>query len=363
MFLFFSLILLILGEVGWEWEEEDVFAGVGSFKALFRNIEQGFFCPVVKQIAKKRKARKINDLRSYYASLEGRIIEEDEEVQTEEMKEIPIPFEDWSVDVQVNVEIHLRSVCRKLWDSFKGRLKAPPLALRSMRIFNNSFNWFDQNEEEGEGMEESTMPGPSTATVPTPTNLSTGTKILQPLKKRSPEYFQQNWDRIVEGFIEFARVASELSEESLEFKYQVFKEKCGTEAKSKVFCLLFEWIQLKSFSEAYAETVGSIMVVSTAKGKHVQRENLGKNICLNFNLPPLHILDESFVKELADDLVRKKELRFFRKLEVKRPSWVKKLKNSNLSSSIHNFREEKEKKNMRLPLKLFRAPVQSQDPS
>ena len=207
------------------------------------------------------------------------------------------------------------------------------------------------------------MLGPSLATVPSPTNLSTGTKILQSLKKKSTEYFQRNWDRIVEGFIEFSRVASELSAESLEFIYQVCKEKCGAESKSKMFCLFFEWIKLKSFSEAYAETVGSIMVVSTAKGKQVQRENLGKNICLNFNFPPLHILDESFVKELADDLVRKKELRFFRKLEMKRPRWVKKLKKSNLSSSIHNFREEKVRKNMRLPLKLFRAPVDRQDPS
>ena len=103
------------------------------------------------------------------------------------------------------------------------------------------------------------------------------------------------------------------------------------------------------------------MVVSTSKGKHVQKQNLGKNICLNFNLPPMHILDECFVKEIADDLLKKKELRFFRKLEVKRPSWVKKLKNSSLSSSIHNFREEKERKNMRLPMKLFRAPAESQD--
>ena len=68
------------------------------------------------------------------------------------------------------------------------------------------------------------MLGPSLATVPAPTNLSTGTKILQPQKKKSTEYFQRNWDRIVEGFIEFSRVASELSAESLEFIYQVCKK-------------------------------------------------------------------------------------------------------------------------------------------
>ena len=78
---------------GWEWEDEDVFAGVGSFKALFRNIEQGFFLPKVKWAAKKKKAHQINDLQAYYANLEGKIIEEDEKVQTEEMQEIPIPFE------------------------------------------------------------------------------------------------------------------------------------------------------------------------------------------------------------------------------------------------------------------------------
>ena len=95
------------------------------------------------------------------------------------------------------------------------------------------------------------------------------------------------------------------------------------------------------------------MVISTGKGKQVQRQNLGKNICLNFNLPPMHILNQEFVPEIAEELVKTKELRFFRKLEVMRPSLIKKLLNENLSASLHNFRKDKEKK-MRLPVQLFR---------
>ena len=75
----FFLKIFYLGDTGhgWNWEEEDCFAGVGSFKALFDNLQQGIFCPVVQPSAKKRQARKINDLRKYYANLEGLTIDEE----------------------------------------------------------------------------------------------------------------------------------------------------------------------------------------------------------------------------------------------------------------------------------------------
>ena len=197
---------------------------------------------------------------------------------------------------------------------------------------------------EGEGQGEA---GHSTHSPHSSSNLSKARDILQQLRGKSPGNFQEQWDRVLEGYLEFSKMASQLRDESLEFKYQKFKQKNGSQLKSKMFCLYFEWLQLKSFSEAYAETVGSIMVISIGKGKQCQKENLGKNISLNFNLPPMHILNLDFLPEIAKDLMKSKELRFFRKLEVLAPSRIKLLKNTSLSASLHNFRKEKEETSMR----------------
>ena len=309
----------------------------------------------------------------YYADLEGITIEEDQEVRPEDVTEIAIPIDDWSVDVEIDVEIHLQEVCSKLVEMFERRDKAPPLAMEAVRVFNrNKFEWLDEEEEvvdacEGEGEAASSTGAPfsegegqgeaghSTDSLHPSSNLSKAREILQKLKGKSPVNFQEQWEGVVEGYLEFSKLASQLSGASLELKYQKFKQEKGSQRKTKIFCLYFEWLQLKSFSEAFAETVGSIMVISTGKGKHCQKENLGKNICLNFNLPPMHILNLNFVPEIAKELMKSK--RFFRKLDVLAPSRIKLLKNSSLSASLHNFRKGKEETRMRLPLRLFSGPA------
>ena len=311
----------------------------------------------MKQSAKKVRARKINDLSKYYAELEGRRID-GEEVQPEDVQGIPIPIEDYSVPTEVEVEEHLQYVCEELYSRFKARIKPPKLILQAVKVFNknDSFDWYNKEEEveeEVEDWEVDGLSGHSTTTPCPPSNLAKAELILDKLFELSPEFFQKRKEIITEGYVEFVKIASEIEhEKSLEFKYQVFKKKCSDQLKARRFSLFFEWLQLKSFSEAYAETVGSIMVISTGKGKQVQRQNLGKNICLNFNLPPMHILNQEFVPEIAEEVVKTKVLRFFRKLEVMRPSLIKKLLNENLSASLHNFRKDKEK--MRLPVQLFR---------
>ena len=248
----FFLKIFYLGDTGrgWNWEEEDCFAGVGSFKALFDNIQQGIFCPVVQLSAKKRQARKINDLRKYYANLEGLTIDEDQEVRFEDVTEIAIPVEGWSVDLEVNVESHLQEVCSKLSENFKGRLKVPPLALEAVRVFNrDNYEWLDEEEVEenaGEGEERagsSTVSclslggvGTSRASLRsggekqggaahstdfphTPSNLSKAREFLQELKGKSLRYFQEQWDKVLEGYLEFAKVGFKPTNKSLELKY------------------------------------------------------------------------------------------------------------------------------------------------
>ena len=53
------------------------------------------------------------------------------------------------------------------------------------------------------------------------------------------------------------------------------------------FVGLFLHIQIKSYSEALCETVGSIMKMDHGRGKNIHTLNFIKEIYLRFNLHPL----------------------------------------------------------------------------
>ena len=57
-----------------------------------------------------------------------------------------------------------------------------------------------------------------------------------------------------------------------------------------VFIEIFECIQVRSMSEAMAETVGSLMNINSGTGRQLQPVNFSVEIYLRFNLRPLHAL-------------------------------------------------------------------------
>ena len=93
-------------------------------------------------------------------------------------------------------------------------------------------------------------------------------------------------------------------------------------------------------SEAIAETVGSIMISHGGKGRCLQPLNFNIEICLCFNLGPLHLL-ENLITEIITE--RKKD--YIRKLEG--AGRLDKLI-AVTSSTIHNYRK-KEINKSRLP--------------
>ena len=92
------------------------------------------------------------------------------------------------------------------------------------------------------------------------------------------------------------------------------------------------------------------MKLKCSKNRYLEPVNFGKEMYLQFNLPPIHVLSDKFVPELAKLLVEKRKSRFFRKFETQRPSWVKRLVSADLSASLNRFRINEEEK-MRLPMK------------
>ena len=110
---------------------------------------------------------------------------------------------------------------------------------------------------------------------------------------------------------------------------------------------MFQRVQLKTYSEAIAETVGSIMSLAQARFRKSEPVNFAKEIYLRFNLPPLHILTVTFIPAIVKKLLFFKK--FFRKCDGIRED---KLKFPNVSASVGNFRAGEEE-NSRLPLKYF----------
>ena len=104
------------------------------------------------------------------------------------------------------------------------------------------------------------------------------------------------------------------------------------------FVDLYEDINIRTMSEAMAETVGSIMNAAISRGRNPHPFNLSIEICLRFNLPPLHNMGDLIEEILAQRLKDKAE--YIRRLESKRPD---KLISSLYSASVHNFRENEEK--------------------
>ena len=108
-----------------------------------------------------------------------------------------------------------------------------------------------------------------------------------------------------------------------------------------MFIELFECVQIRSMSEAMAETVGSIMNINSGTGRQLEPVNFSAEIYLRFNLGPLHRLT-GFIKEVA--LKHGKE--FFRK-EIPRALNVKET-----SAAIRSFRQKEESKS-HIPYNIF----------
>jgi hypothetical protein len=117
---------------------------------------------------------------------------------------------------------------------------------------------------------------------------------IEGLIKLLPQYQQDKFDavEILPGYLcwfEFNWVqvpeSVPLNEVySVWYKKQVKKEN-SPECNGK-FAALFQNIQIRSSSEAIAETVGSIMANHIGKGRYLNPHNFSKEICLEYNLGP-----------------------------------------------------------------------------
>ena len=127
--------------------------------------------------------------------------------------------------------------------------------------------------------------------------------------------------------------------------WKAFWEKYHDSDAFSNFIELFEFIQIKSYSEAIAETIGSLMVIQHGTGRNPHPVNFSKELYLRFNMPPLHMIQKTLIPKVVAEIVDNEKKAFFSKT----PS---RLKFSSLSSSIGNFRKDEEDRS-HLPVSMF----------
>ena len=69
---------------------------------------------------------------------------------------------------------------------------------------------------------------------------------------------------------------------------------------TEAFTDFYEHINIRSYSEAICETIGSIMGISMANGRNLMPVNLHKEVFIRFNLPPSHGLKKTFIPKVAE---------------------------------------------------------------
>ena len=136
-------------------------------------------------------------------------------------------------------------------------------------------------------------------------------------------------------------------DQSVEKVYETFFKKKGHYPEMQYFQHFFENLMIRSYSEAMAETVGSIMGIGISRGRNTHPNNLEKEVKLRFNLPPFHILTEKFIPELVEE----SETEYFRRGDGKKEQ-MRKFKFSKTSASIGNLRLNEISKS-HLPLDFF----------
>ena len=184
--------------------------------------------------------------------------------------------------------------------------------------------------------------------------------LLQAIIENLPKVTAEKFDSksLVQGYCSFLKVATQLEVVTKETPTKVYeiwvKEKVlgvGADESCQKFALLFQNCQIRTCSEAMAETVGSIMKNHSGKGRFLNPENFNKEIYLEFNLGPPFLLGA-----LADRLfdLKSKQYTYNRKADGTLVTHFSILADVENGSAISTYRKQQEKK-AHLPFHLRKA--------
>ena len=286
----------------WKGQELDI-AGIGIPTTHIANLENGVYKTSLSERVKASAAQRLNLLQmdDYKESLieegiSGSIADE-AEVQfltKDDIEDIEFSLLALSQDARKKVESSLANVCRDLGQSLAERFQIPPLFELSVKMFHET----DWSQEHGAETKANAF-------------LS---DILPKLKCPSLQrrVIEQK-EAVIKSYMAFLNLKQRLEEKRVEKVYKLFHDQDKSDDNA-VFTDLFEYINIKSYSEAYCESVGSLMNIVVGKARNMAPANFSKEIIIAFNSPPLHILKKKFVPAVVAEWVKDGK-RFKRRLE------------------------------------------------
>ena len=155
------------------------------------------------------------------------------------------------------------------------------------------------------------------------------------------DLFKDLHEHITDGYLGYLTYKAKYEDdEKIEIIYQRYSKLYGKD-EDKAFQMVYEFVNIRTYSEAICETIGSMMAISVSNGRNLQPINLRKEVFLRFNLPPMHHL-EKLTSELAKQW-RVNKTNMYRKGK-KRSG----LKLNEISSTIENYQKRKEEKSYTL---------------
>ena len=345
----------------WEWKTENLnLSGIGNPSDLIENLEHGFYIPYLTSNAKQAAATRLNITRRENLRIENSLKENSENLQDLEeglfmsetsdvdLGEIGIgevPIVGFDNSMKNSVERKLEKLCLNLASNFEKRLKIPKIFSASTKAFETyKTQWFStENITEEQTEKNETLLG----------------NIIEEVKGPYSEYFQETIESCLIGYEMFLRhslsesaaaASNGLSVPSLESVYERFCRNFAIE-ETKVFRQLFEFVQLKTYSEAICETIGSIMNIAQGKCRNIHPINFSKEIFLRYNLPPLHILKKKIIPEIVNFLAGEKGKEFIRRGDGF-DRQKRKFTYHATSASLGNFRKNEETVS-HLPVSMF----------
>jgi hypothetical protein len=180
--------------------------------------------------------------------------------------------------------------------------------------------------------------------------------ILDELPKAAAQKFEVK--SMLQGYFSYLMIATQLTVKEKKNPTEIYqiwvKEKATGEVGAdsiRNFSKLFQNCQIRTCSEAMAETVGSIMKNHSGKGRFLKPNNFNKEIFLEFNLGPPFLLDG-----LAERIfnLKKKKYIYNRKADGSLVSHFSRLADIEHGSAVSTYRRQQVEK-AHLPLDIWKA--------
>ena len=301
----------------WVWSEVELkFAQCGKPKEhLDRMINEKKYIPFVSDRTIQRNQTKLREFHGVESHLEiGRfgvedLFEDENDFFVELTGEMKV--EDASLEAKKDIEELLTSICKTLserWDARQKQTKFQKMCSKAFGDIEPTIGVDDNEMAEIKSDLENTVksaPGENKEMFETSEMLPGFLIWRQYLKTQKKTPVNIAWTKWVQS----------LSPESRD--------------NHSTFIEFFQFVQIRSMSEAICETVGSIMNIQCGSGRHLQPVNFSAEICLRFNLGPLHLLDG-----LVASVITRYDREFIRRQLPRKYS-----KYTEMSSSVKNYRE------------------------